>query len=338
MRKLVLACSFAFVLGACNKEEINGPTSATDPEANQSVSVDNNVKKKHYCFNEERYLERLNNDQEFAERIAAIEAHTEAYNASLKTEKADLPIYTVNVAVNVIHRSEVPISRESIRRQIAFLNQAFSGQDTDRAAVPQMFRRFIAGDTRIRFDLKRIRFRRNQKRFTNAEDLFFDVEGGIDPLNPDTTINIYISNAENFTEVVFGVAALPGTEPEVDHIFIDVATVGPTPSPGLFSEGKVLVHEMGHYLNLFHLPGLQTENCRFDDRVGDTPNSSELYGGAPELGSQSTTCGSQDMFMNYMGVSYNFIVEMFTIGQRNRMRATLAPRGPRRNFVQTSNE
>ena len=82
------------------------------------------------------------------------------------------------------------------------------------------------------------------------------------------------------------------------------------------------------------VPGRRTETCRFDDAVGDTPNCSTLYFGDVNTGSSTTTCGSQDMYWNFMNNTDDSEKFMFTNGQRNRMRATLDPRrGLRRGLT-----
>lgn len=247
----------------------------------------------------------------------------------LKSGKQNLPIYTIKVVVNNIYKTN-PLSRARIDRQIARLNEAFAGQLRDRpSGLPSNAERFNAGDTRIRFVLDEVKTRRNQRNFSNNSELYARSTGGIDPTSPGTRVNIYVANlldSRNFSGDFIGDAGFPGEgDPEFDHVFVDQLAFDVRNGSGELNEGKILVHEMGHYFNLNHLPGRRTFTCRFDDAVGDTPNSSRLYFGDVDTGSSTTTCGSQDMYWNFMANTNDSEIFMFTNGQRTRMRATLDP-------------
>ncbi len=78
--------------------------------------------------------------------------------------------------------------------------------------------------------------------------------------------------------------------------------------------GRTIVHELGHYFTLDHIWG---NGCGSDDGVSDTPDQSGYNLGCPSLGKQS--CGSTDMFMNYMDYSSESCSYMFSAGQATRM-------------------
>ena len=90
---------------------------------------------------------------------------------------------------------------------------------------------------------------------------------------------------------------------------------------------RTLTHEVGHWLNLRHPwgnsnnPGL-AENCDEDDLVDDTPNTM----GWTSCVLEGTTCGSLDNVQNYM--DYSYCGRMFTLGQKDRMRAAALSRSP----------
>ena len=71
--------------------------------------------------------------------------------------------------------------------------------------------------------------------------------------------------------------------------------------------------------------------CGTDDFVNDTPEADESNFGC-QIGSSS--CGTLDMVENYMDFSDDACMGLFTEGQKNRMRATLEPGGPRANLNQ----
>ncbi|MEZ4798694.1 MAG: M43 family zinc metalloprotease [Flavobacteriales bacterium] len=85
---------------------------------------------------------------------------------------------------------------------------------------------------------------------------------------------------------------------------------------------RTLTHECGHWLNLRHTWGPTNSpgdagNCDFDDNVDDTPNTVGYT--ACDLDGES--CGSLDNVQNYM--EYSYCSRMFTLGQRDRMRAAI---------------
>ncbi len=81
-----------------------------------------------------------------------------------------------------------------------------------------------------------------------------------------------------------------------------------------YNMGRTLTHEVGHYLLLDHIWG---DGCAVDDGVNDTPEQDFDYGGCPELG--LSTCGSNDLHMNYMDYTNDACMYMFSSGQTQRM-------------------
>jgi PKD repeat protein len=92
----------------------------------------------------------------------------------------------------------------------------------------------------------------------------------------------------------------------------------------------VLSHEVGHYLNLYHiwggnnvpgfyyLPCADTGNCAYDDGVFDTPNTI----GWQTCNLNGNTCDTvPDNVQNFM--DYAYCAKMFTQGQKTRARACL---------------
>ncbi len=85
-----------------------------------------------------------------------------------------------------------------------------------------------------------------------------------------------------------------------------------------FDLGRTTTHEVGHFLNLLHTWG--DGGCESDDNVFDTPNCSGQYFGC---GTPPIQCGNQRMIANYMDYSDDVCMNIYTNGQKTRMRAAL---------------
>jgi len=70
--------------------------------------------------------------------------------------------------------------------------------------------------------------------------------------------------------------------------------------------------------------------CGTDDFVTDTPESDAANNGCD---TSHVSCGSVDMVQNYMDYTNDACMNLFTQGQKQRMRAVLAPGGARRSLA-----
>ena len=122
--------------------------------------------------------------------------------------------------------------------------------------------------------------------------------------------------------------------PEEDGIVIQHSYTGSIGTSNAF-RSRTLTHEVGHWLNLRHPwgnsnnPGL-AENCEQDDLVDDTPNTM----GWTSCDLEGTTCGSLDNVQNYM--DYSYCGRMFTLGQKDRMRAAALSSVAQRNQLSSA--
>ena len=138
------------------------------------------------------------------------------------------------------------------------------------------------------------------------------------------------------------------TAANTDGVVVHYNTVGSSVQkfPGSFpyDEGRTLTHEVGHWFGLRHIWG--DGNCTTDDFVFDTPRAS-----GPNFGCAAATTNScnditygaaadsNDMVKNYMDYSDDRCMDIFTIGQKNRMRVVMGETGngsPRRAELRLS--
>ena len=130
-----------------------------------------------------------------------------------------------------------------------------------------------------------------------------------------------------------GYASLPGSEADKDGVVIAYDAFGTrgTLRP-VFNRGRTATHEVGHWLGLKHIWG--DLDCG-DDLVDDTPTQQSYNFGCPSFPKMSACSpnANGDMFMNYMDFSDDACMNMFTIGQKKRMRAVFAAQGVRNSFL-----
>jgi Pregnancy-associated plasma protein-A/Secretion system C-terminal sorting domain len=133
-----------------------------------------------------------------------------------------------------------------------------------------------------------------------------------------------------------------------DGLVLDYSTVGSSvtknPAGYPYDEGRTLTHEVGHWLGLRHIWG--DGNCATDDFVFDTPRASGPNGGCPAPTTNScnditygAAADSNDMVKNYMDYTDDACMNIFTNGQRARMRIVMGETGngaPRRGILRFS--
>ncbi len=86
--------------------------------------------------------------------------------------------------------------------------------------------------------------------------------------------------------------------------------------------GRTLTHEVGHYLNLWHIWG-DANDCTGDDWVADTPPCSGSFFGCPPNPSRPVQCGFPRQTENYMDYTDDACMSVYTAGQSTRMHNAL---------------
>lgn len=128
---------------------------------------------------------------------------------------------------------------------------------------------------------------------------------------------------------LLGYAQFPGGNANTDGVVCLYSSVGsidtPNPDGGVYDLGRTGTHEIGHWLDLFHIWGDDGTSCSGSDSCADTPNQAGSTSGCPS-GVQTDACATTSpgyMYQNYMDYSYDECMNIFTVNQRDRMQACL---------------
>jgi len=254
-------------------------------------------------------------------------------------------VLMIPVVVHIIHNGEevgsgANIADEQILSQITVLNQDYRKI----AGTPGENSNPVGADTGIGFCLANIDNNGNAFSGINringnkTEWSFNEIEVYKATIQWDPTkyLNIWVCNLSGGT---FGYAQFPdaggvisgmtggyiGGASNTDGVVMLYKAFGSRSiyPQGVYNntsydKGRTATHEIAHWLGLKHIWG--DANCG-DDNCTDTPTQQQATYACP-TGVQ-TSCGSADMYENYMDYTNDACMNVFTVDQKNRMRTVL---------------
>ena len=247
-------------------------------------------------------------------------------------------VIKIPVVVHVIYsKSQENISDAQIQSQLDVINEDFRRTNSDKTNKWSQ-----AADTEIEFYLAQVDPNGNStsgitrkastKTSWGSNDAMKKAsQGGVNPWNTSEYLNMWVCNIGGG---ILGYAQFPGGSSATDGVVMSPQYFGSSDKgsgfylSAPFDKGRTTTHEIGHYLNLRHIWG--DGGCGIDDYVSDTPESDAANYGCS---SNHSSCGSKDMVENYMDYSDDSCMNLYTLGQKNRMRAVLESGGIRRSLA-----
>ena len=285
------------------------------------------------CSSMENLEYRMQKDPELKQRMENIETFTQQRVQQYQTNRIDGDIITIPVVVHVLYRTSTEnISTAQIQSQIDVLNEDFRRTNSD---ANNMWSQ--AADTQIEFCLTTIdpngnattgitRKSTTKTSWGTNDAMKKSSQGGVDPWDTSKYLNIWVCNIGGG---ILGYAQFPGGSASTDGVVNSPQYFGRTgTATAPFNLGRTATHEVGHFLNLRHIWG--DGGCGVDDFVSDTPESDASNGGCS---TSHSSCGTLDMVQNYMDYSDDSCMNLFTQGQKNRMRSVLDAGGSRRSLA-----
>lgn len=274
---------------------------------------------------------QIQEDPKRGETLDQIEAHTLAIETS--GERNVNGVITIPVVVHVLYNNSTEnISDAQILSQIQVLNDDFRRFNADADDTWSQ-----AADSEIEFCMATsdpngnptdgiLRVPTSVSAFGTNDEMKFTSSGGSDAWPASDYLNMWVCDISGG---ILGYAQFPGGSSATDGVVCDYqyfGTVGVATAP--FDGGRTTTHEVGHWLNLRHIWG--DGNCNADDFVSDTPSSD-----GPNYGCAvgTVSCSSTDMVQNYMDYSDDGCMNLYTVGQKNRMRALFESGGYRSSLL-----
>jgi chitodextrinase len=312
-----------------------------------AFSQQNQTQVKRTCGVMEDLEYRKSKDPNLQNRMDQIEKFTLSKIQDLENRQGKIEgeIITIPVVVHVLYTNSTNnISDAQILSQIDVLNKDFRRQNTDKTNKWAQ-----AADTQIEFAMAKIDPSGNattaitRKQVSSSDwgtkykaynAMKSSASGGVDPWNTAEYLNMWIVPKMTNTSpagdrTILGFAQFPGGDASTDGLvmihdaFGSTGTLNPS-----FNLGRTTTHEIGHFFNLRHIWG--DGGCGVDDFVADTPESDAANYGCK---TGHVSCGTEDMVQNYMDYSDDACMNLFTLGQKNRMRAVLEAGGARRSLA-----
>ena len=307
--------------------------------------------KKRKCYANVHLENHKKNNLSLAKEIALNEQLIKQWISKNGTENKTRKLIVIPVVFHVVyHTDEENVSEAQLLSQLEIMNKDYSQTNSDTLTKSHPFKKFT-GNLEVLFKIAvqdpsgnaTTGITRTQTntvfKESNIDDIKSSAKGGQDNWDPSSYLNIWVTNFDPSIGIL-GYATFPtelNSAPGMDGVVIQYTAIGNIGTAGTNgydanSKGRTVTHEVGHWMNLFHIWG---DDVCGDDLVADTePADSANYHCPSFPYHPKNKCGSSEngeMYMNFMDYTNDDCMNMFTIGQVARMEATLA--GPRKDLA-----
>ncbi len=292
------------------------------------------------CGAEEVLQQQLNDDPEFRSQHEAIEHFTQEFIAN--GGATDRAVVTIPVVFHVVYYNAAQnLSDAQLQSQLDVLNADFRRLNADASSTPAGFAG-VAADCEINFCLATQtptgaattgiqRRLTTVNGFSSNNAMKYFAQGGLDIWDRSKYLNLWVCNLSGG---LLGYAQFPGGPAATDGVVCDYAYFGTIGASAPFDKGRTATHEVGHWLNCYHIWGDDGTSCTGSDQCADTPNQADENYGCPSFPQVSCSNGANgDMFMNYMDYTDDACMNLFSLGQKARMQALFASGGSRASLV-----
>lgn len=286
------------------------------------------------CATMEDLQLRMQQDPGLVHRMQEIERGVQQWISDNPSAKLSA-VVTIPVVVHVVYNTAAQnISDAQVLSQIDVLNEDFRKLNADASNVPAYWQG-IAADCEIQFCMAQrdpsgnattgiVRKSTTVTSFSSNNNIKFNANGGSNAWASSSYLNIWVGNLSGG---LLGYAQFPGGSASTDGVVIHYTAFGRTGNVvAPFNKGRTATHEVGHWLNLYHIWGDDGTSCNGSDQVSDTPNQADETYGCYSPGTVRISCSNGpngDMWQNYMDYTDDACMYMFTTGQKSRMTATL---------------
>jgi hypothetical protein len=302
------------------------------------------------CGSMEVYNQHLQ-DPAFVQRRQQIEDHTRDFTQFASQNDVQRVVYTIPVVFHVVYQNQTEnISDAQLQSQIDVLNEDFRKLNSNFNSTPSVFQG-VASDMEFEFCMATVdpngsatngitRTQTTVTSFNTNDNVKFNSSGGKNAWPADEYLNIWVADLGNS---LLGYAQFPGDAASTDGVVLHYTTVGRPPANpfnNAYNLGRTATHEIGHWMNLYHIWGNENSGCGNQagsagtDEVSDTPVQDDATIGCPNWPQVSCSNGPNgDMFVNYMDYMDDACATMFTNGQKTRARAVFATGGARNSLL-----
>ncbi len=292
------------------------------------------------CAAEEVLARQLLENPAMLEEIKNIEKHTQKFIQ--EGGASDRAVVTIPVVIHLVYyNSTQNLTDAQLLSQIDVLNEDFRRTNADAGNTPAAFQG-VAADCEVNFCMAKQDPNGNSTNgierrnttvngFTTDDKVKYFANGGLNVWDRNKYLNLWVCNLSGG---LLGYAQFPGGPAATDGVVCDYAYFGRINSTPPYDKGRTATHEVGHWLNCYHIWGDDGTSCNGTDNVSDTPNQADENYGCPTFPTISCSNGPNgDMFMNYMDYTDDGCMNVFSAGQKSRMQSLFASGGARVSLV-----